>query len=72
MDSQSVVAHVGGNFNNGANDGVSYWNFNNTSGNSNQNIGSRTFMKKYLHTIILATWQKLPKTYIVSSFMRKG
>ena len=35
------VAHVGGNFNNGAKDGLFYWNFNNSSSNSNWNIGAR-------------------------------
>ena len=35
------VAHVGGNFNNGTNTGAFYWNLNNTSSNSNINIGSR-------------------------------
>ena len=34
-------AHVGGNFNNGANDGLFYWNLNNGSSNSNINIGAR-------------------------------
>ena len=40
-----VSAHVGGNFNNGANDGCFYWNLNNSSGNTNINIGSRLLME---------------------------
>nr|DAW44053.1 MAG TPA: hypothetical protein [Caudoviricetes sp.] len=35
------VAHVGGNFNNGANAGLWYWNCNNSSTNSNLNCGAR-------------------------------
>ena len=47
-----VFAHVGGNFNNGANCGLWYWNFNNDSSNANFNIGCRVFIfeifvKKY-------------------------
>ena len=38
-----MFAIVGGNWNNGANDGF-YWNLNNTSGNTNSNIGSRLLM----------------------------
>jgi len=34
-----VLAHVGGNWNNGSNDGLSYWNLNNSSTNANANIG---------------------------------
>ena len=35
------VALVGGSFDNGARDGLFYWNFNNSSSNSNWNIGAR-------------------------------
>jgi len=42
--SVSRVAHVGGNFNNGANDGLWYWNLNNTSSNANWNIGARVLI----------------------------
>lgn len=38
------VARVGGYFNNGANDGLWYWNFNNTSSNANWNIGCRVLI----------------------------
>ena len=38
------VAHVGGNFNNGANDGLWYWNLNNGSSNANWNIGARVLI----------------------------
>ena len=37
-------AHAGGNWNNGANDGLFYWNLNNDSSNANTNIGSRLLM----------------------------
>lgn len=60
-------AHVGGNFNNGANDGVFYWNLNNTSGNTNINIGSRLLMeqiKRILFSIALA--KNMPRTDGVS------
>lgn len=39
------MAHVGGNFNNGANDGLFYWNLNNTSSDTNINIGSRLLIE---------------------------
>jgi hypothetical protein len=35
------VAKLGGNANNGTNAGVAYWNLNNSSGNTNQNIASQ-------------------------------
>ena len=38
------VAHVGGNSNNGANDGLWYWNLNNSSSNANWNCGARVFI----------------------------
>lgn len=37
----SSVLYVGGNWSNGANAGLSYWNSNNDLSNSNTNIGSR-------------------------------
>jgi hypothetical protein len=37
--------HVGGNLNNGSNDGFFNWNVNNTPSNANWNIGSRNFLK---------------------------
>ena len=39
------VAIIGGNANNGANDGLWYWNLNNDSGNANQNIGAHLTCK---------------------------
>ena len=36
------VVYVGGNLNNGANDGLVYWNCNNDVGNANWNIAART------------------------------
>lgn len=36
-----VLAQWGGNWNNGANAGLSYWNLNNTSSNANVNLGGR-------------------------------
>ena len=35
------VLHVGGNWNNGGNAGLFYFNANNTSSNSNSNVGAR-------------------------------
>lgn len=35
------AANVGGNWNNGSNAGLFYWNLNNTSSNTNVNIGGR-------------------------------
>jgi len=39
------IFHVGGNLNNGSNDGFFNWNGNNEPSNSNWNIGSRNFLK---------------------------
>lgn len=39
-----VVAHVGGNWNNGSNAGPWNWNLNNSSSNANVNIGGRLFI----------------------------
>ena len=51
------IAFVGGNFNNGANDGFFYWNLNNGSGNSNWNYGARLLIlnNKTLHIIFHST-----------------
>nr|DAY77996.1 MAG TPA: hypothetical protein [Caudoviricetes sp.] len=38
------VARVGGNSNNGTNDGLWYWNLNNDSSNANWNCGARVFI----------------------------
>jgi len=43
-DKRCAVAHVGGNLNNGANAGVRNWNLNNSSSNTNWNIGSQTLI----------------------------
>lgn len=50
-----MLAHVGGNWNNGSNAGSSYWNLNNSSGNANVNIGRQTLISAIhisLHSII--------------------
>jgi hypothetical protein len=47
------VAHVGGSFNNGANDGLWYWNFNNGSSNANWNIGARVLIFEIIIIYIL-------------------
>ena len=56
------VANVAGNYNtsNPGNYGMFYLNGNNTSSNTNANIGSRLLVQwiTILHRIILATWQK--------------
>lgn len=35
---------IGGNYDNGSNDGLAYWNLNNAVGNSNNNIGARLYL----------------------------
>ena len=45
-------AIVGGNWNNGSNAGMFYWNFNNDSSNTNSNIGSRLLMVKNKNTFL--------------------
>lgn len=42
-----AFAHVGGNWNNGTNTGLFNWNLNNTSSNTNVNIGSQTLISKF-------------------------
>ena len=39
-----MLAHFGGNWNNGSNAGFSYWNLNNSSSNANVNIGRQTLI----------------------------
>jgi hypothetical protein len=41
-----LVAHVGGNLNNGSNAGLRNWNLNNSSSNTNWNIGRQTLAVK--------------------------
>ena len=43
-DMECALALVGGNWNNGMNDGPSYWNLNNTASNTNVNIGRQTLI----------------------------
>lgn len=53
------VLNVGGNWNNGSNAGVRYWNGNNDASNSNSNIGGRILIENiYVAHTILASWQK--------------
>ena len=63
------VAHVGGNWNNGSNDGVRNWNLNNSSTNTNLNIVSQTLISEFkrLHLYILSTWKKLSRKRAWSS-----
>ena len=44
-----VLARFGGNWNNGANDGISYWNLNNSSSNANVNNGRQTLIRKLFY-----------------------
>ena len=44
-----VLAILDGNWNNRTNAGLSYWNLNNTSSNSNINIGRQTLIRKELY-----------------------
>lgn len=60
MDMQWRVANFGGNANNGTNAGGWYWNFNNTSGNRNQNISRHTYFLKINNiSLIPASWQNI-------------
>jgi len=57
-----MLARFGGYWNNGANDGISYWNLNNSSSNTNVNNGRQTLVSKLfyvLHLIFLTAWSKL-------------
>lgn len=53
-----TLALVGGNWNNGANAGLSYWNLNNSSGNANVNIGRQTLISGLgsSHPIFRTAW----------------
>lgn len=42
------VLNVGGNWNNGSNDGLWYWNGNNDASNYNSNIGGRILIENIL------------------------
>lgn len=57
-----AVAHVGGNWTNGANAGVSYWNLNNSPSNANSNVGGRlpigAEIPQDMHPILLTAWWK--------------
>lgn len=45
-----LFTHLGGNANNGANAGAFYWNVNNSSSNSNRNIGAHVNPPRYKDT----------------------
>lgn len=49
---------LGGNFNNGTNDGVFYFNCNNAFSNSNLNYGARLLISLInpLHNVLLTAW----------------
>jgi len=57
------IALFGGYWSSGANAGLSYWYLNNTSSNTNLNIGRQTLVSKLnkisMHLIILTAWWKL-------------
>ena len=53
-------AYVGGNFNNGLNDGLFYWNCRNGSSNSNWNIGARHLINKIKNVIIIILASHFP------------
>jgi hypothetical protein len=42
---ECALALLGGNWNNGTNAGLSYWNLNNASSNTNINIGGQTLIR---------------------------
>ena len=52
-DYTQETLHVGGNLNNGSNDGFFNWNVNNTPSNANWNIGSRNFLKLIFGSLLL-------------------
>lgn len=39
-----ALAQVGGNWTNGSNAGLSYWNLNNSASNANSNVGRQTLI----------------------------
>jgi len=45
-----TLALVGGNWNNGANAGLSYWDLDNSSGNANVNVGRQTLISGLHHS----------------------
>ena len=49
------VLHVGGNWNNGGNAGLFYFNANNSSSNTNSNVGARLL-------VFLFDWRRLSLT----------
>jgi hypothetical protein len=51
-----VRAAVGGNWNNGSNAGLFYWNLNNASSNANVNYGGRLLIENFMHLIFLTAW----------------
>ena len=53
-------AYVGGNFNNGLNDGLFYWNYRNGSSNSNWNIGARHLINEIKNIIIIILASHFP------------
>ena len=65
----SSVLIVGGNWNNGASDGLSAWNSNNDLSNSNTNIGARLAYPLRINKFNItlgqdrAPWQKITKNY---------
>jgi hypothetical protein len=67
-----LVAHVGGNLNNGSNAGLRNWNLNNSSSNTNWNIGRQTLARikiitsHFPHHLVEIT----PKRARFSSFCR--
>ena len=50
------VLHVGGNWNNGSNAGLFYFNANNTSSNTNSNVGTRLLVFLSLCRLFLTAW----------------
>jgi hypothetical protein len=58
------LAFIGGYWSGGAYAGFSYWNLNNSSGNTNINIGRQTLIsvnKRILRPIFLTAWWKLSR-----------
>jgi hypothetical protein len=53
-----VAPNVGGNFNNGSNAGLFYWNLNNSPSNANINIGARHIFK--IKILFLSTISSIP------------
>jgi len=53
------VGALGGNANNGANAGVTYWNLNNSSGNDNANISGQLSLLYFKGYKNHASWQNI-------------